>query len=279
MMWRSLRSTRPWARLMKCLRWAGPILPASVFSHLWFKGTFDARVGGARFRIRHVGAEIENEIFWRGTFDRERLVTRLIADHVRSFDVFLDVGANSGFYSLLAQAVNPNAFVAAFEPSPANAAVLRDNVALNEFAIECLEAAVTDRSGPVTLFDFPGFSYSASLVEGFRPGTSVRTVQGVTLDDFLELRGLAGKSVLCKIDVEGHELAVLQGAKRLLAAGTTAVVELLSSKAVHEAAAECGGNYRFGYVNEETGEVEEVTSRIQQQGPLPAGNYLLQPLQ
>ena len=272
------RQGKSWAALMHALRWLGPALPKSVFSHLWFNGPFTVSIAGVRFRMRHCGAQIENELFWRGAFLDERTLTSVMAGRMAGADVFLDVGANSGFYSLLAASLNPASVIIAFEPSDANFKVLSANIAMNGLPIQSFEAAVTSEDGPVVLYDFDEFSYSASLVQGFRPGTVARTVPGLSLDSFAEQHGLWGKRLLLKIDVEGHEEAVLIGAARLKNENVSLIVEMLTADAIHSVSTLLppdGFSYR--HVDERLGKLVEVTALLAANAPVPVGNYLIEP--
>jgi len=122
-----------------------------------------------------------------------------------------DIGAHAGFYSLLAaRRVGPGGHVYAFEPLPVNIANLRRHVALNNLSnVDVFPVAVSDRSGTGEMS--PGDdSYSAHLARG-----GGITVEAVALDD-LSMAGLVAEPNLIKIDAEGAELAVLQGARGLL---------------------------------------------------------------
>lgn len=119
--------------------------------------------------------------------------------------LFWDVGANFGFYSWL------RGGGVMFEPDPRHAdliaATIRDN---NLDGFELVRAAVTDRPGTVTFTqDRPGGDRgSVSQHRGAAQREVV--VQAVRLDDRNEA------PVVVKIDVEGHELAVLRGAEQTL---------------------------------------------------------------
>jgi len=68
--------------------------------------------------------------------------------------IFCDVGANIGIYSLLAaRLVGPTGKVIAVEPEPANAALLRKNIALNQYKhVEVIEKAISERPGILELY-------------------------------------------------------------------------------------------------------------------------------
>ena len=129
-------------------------------------------------------------------------------------DVFYDVGANVGFFSLLAaKLVGSSGRVYCFEPQPSAIAQLRANLGLNGFTnYEVIEAAVADQRGTARLAVGRGGLWSeltAKLVDDNGGGTFA--VDLVALDD-LDLPAPR----LVKIDVEGAESRVLAGMTRLL---------------------------------------------------------------
>ena len=119
-----------------------------------------------------------------------------------------DVGANLGFFTLVAAALG--ARVVAFEPEPSNAAHLRATVALNRLDAEVREAAAAERSGRAELLAVDEASWSHLADRGHHPRTrrSVE-VETVALDDL-------PPADVYKIDVEGSEVAVLRGMARTL---------------------------------------------------------------
>ena len=146
--------------------------------------------------------------------------TPFVIGRLRPGDVFLDVGANVGYYALLAaEAVGPRGAVHAFEPVPANCAALRANVALNNLEnVTTNEMAVGDGAArELTLYIRAGAENSgwASVTRSeTRPGEPVR-VPATTLDEFVGDRGIE-RVALVKIDAEGAEPLVLRGGARLL---------------------------------------------------------------
>ena len=125
----------------------------------------------------------------------------------------VDVGANNGFFSLLAaHLVGRNGHVFAFEPSRSAYARLRRNLDLNGAStVEARHLAIGDRSQMVTLYVMDHNDAASSRVplgKGFDP----EQVNGSTLD-----RELADATVdVVKIDVEGYEPEVLTGMRHLL---------------------------------------------------------------
>lgn len=133
--------------------------------------------------------------------------------HAGPGSVVWDVGANVGFFSLLAARLG--ARVHAFEPLPASAAALRGHVAANGYGerVTVHERAVAARSrrAPFLVVDEASWSHLAD--RGPHPRARDRIeVEVVALDDL----ALPRPDVV-KIDVEGSEVAVLEGARRTLA--------------------------------------------------------------
>jgi FkbM family methyltransferase len=144
-----------------------------------------------------------------GTYEREQ--TRLFEQLLRPGGVVLDVGANVGYYTLLASVLVGDAgAVHAFEPEPRNAEFLRRHLRINgRRNVTVQQAAVSDRAGTAR-FEFGTGSGTGHLGEA---GTlEVRTLR---LDDFCAEHGLAPAAI--KIDVEGAEMSVLAGARSTLA--------------------------------------------------------------
>ena len=85
--------------------------PQRLYRHLHFVGTMKIKVDEQHsFRMRHYGYLIENEIFWNGIMNSwEKNSLRIWKKLVERCDVIVDVGANTGVYSLLAKSINPGA--------------------------------------------------------------------------------------------------------------------------------------------------------------------------
>jgi FkbM family methyltransferase len=160
----------------------------------------------------------------------EPSTTALVHRLARTGWTFLDVGANAGYYALLAADLGgPSARVLAFEPNDDIAAMLRTSAGLSAMPnVEVLTAACGREAGREQLLvsTDPGNTGLSSLVAGLVPDTSEVTVNVVTVDAVCEARGVVPDVV--KIDVEGHELAVLEGMEVLLSSGReiTLIVEL-----------------------------------------------------
>jgi FkbM family methyltransferase len=129
----------------------------------------------------------------------EMLVWR---ERLRPGDLFVDVGANVGTYSLWA--ADLGARIIAVEPNPEAVTRLRRNLTLNGVDAEVVEAALTDHTGLAT-FDPTGGTTARLSTRGI-------AVRATTLDEVLAGRRAAG----VKVDVEGHERLVVAGAAESL---------------------------------------------------------------
>jgi FkbM family methyltransferase len=130
--------------------------------------------------------------------------------------VCFDVGANVGGYArLVCDSFGDRCDVWCFEPSPSTFAELAASMAKLP-NVRCFELALSAGEGRLPFYVDARGSQFSSLTD--RPGTTMRVIQTARLDDIAEKHAITRINLL-KIDVEGHELAVLAGAPRLLAAG------------------------------------------------------------
>ena len=151
---------------------------------------------------------------WIGSYEiaKQRAVLRLAAPGMK----VLDIGANAGFYTLgFARLCGPAGHVWAFEPDPRNLENLRFHLAVNGVTnATVVAAAVCDRGGSAR------FEPGPSRATGHLSGSGTREVATVALDTLLD-EGAIPVPDLVKMDVEGAEASVLEGAARILAAGRT----------------------------------------------------------
>lgn len=136
---------------------------------------------------------------------------RLIASILNPGDVLYEIGANIGFFVLLgARYVKPNGFVYAFEPDPKSVDRLRRNVFLNKFQhIDIIEAAVCDQNGTVILNLHP--DSGKNTIEPTRTSQNSIEAQSIRLDSWVKNKRPPD---IMKVDVEGAEIEVLQGAMK-----------------------------------------------------------------
>ena len=149
---------------------------------------------------------------WNGSYEPE--VQRVLHERMKPGNVLYDVGAHIGFYSLLA--ARQGAQVFAFEPDAQNAAALEHHARLNSLGakIEVIRAAVFSTAGFIALE--PANSErghgNAHVGTNREPSNAMVRVPCIRLDDFA---GEHAVPDIIKIDVEGAESNVLEGAEEL----------------------------------------------------------------
>lgn len=219
MLARILRATIPVrlrakARKSAAIRW----LLARLYS-----GEGRAALGGTSYTLVYPSARFPGFRDSLETAERaeRRAATRLIAEY--GCKALWDVGANIGMWTLHLASHGPGVHITAFEPDSDNLAWLKKNIDGNGLAnqVTVRPLAISDKAGDLQFWadkytgatgslepshDFIGRNYGVERL--------VMTVKASTLDD--ELRHSPCPPDLIKIDVEGHELALLRGAERLL---------------------------------------------------------------
>jgi FkbM family methyltransferase len=146
---------------------------------------------------------------WYGTYEPEE--SRLMKQRLQHGDVFFDIGAQAGYHTMYASAlVGPFCRVFAFEPAPSNLAHLKQHLLMNHLTnTVVVDAAVSDTTG-VSHFDCADSSVAGHLSPAGR--LEVRTI---SLDTEIDSGALPEPDYI-KIDAEGAELKILQGARKML---------------------------------------------------------------
>ena len=198
---------KPWPEKAKTLknRWNSFVRSIPVLARLPF---------GARWIRRYDNLAVP---LFAGNFEKDELA--FVERFLQSGMTVLDIGAHQGLYTLLAsQRVGPSGRVFSFEPSPRERRALRLNVALNlrrNVTIQGLALGGQETSADlfvVKTFETGCNSLRPPIADSLIYPVRVRVT---TLDTWMQTKGI--KSIhFIKLDVEGAELEVLQGAKRLL---------------------------------------------------------------
>jgi FkbM family methyltransferase len=150
---------------------------------------------------------LARHVVWTDLRHWEPTTQPVLFDLARRVEVFVDVGAYSGIYTVLACVANPALRAVACEPNPAKLPQLRANIARNrlDHRVTVIQKALSSRSGRAQLV-VPTDDSQASLDRGAAAGRTAE-VQVITGDELLGDLNVG----LIKVDVEGHEPEVLAG--------------------------------------------------------------------
>ncbi len=182
----------------------------SLLLHRIF-GTAVYRIGGIKLALN------PHEFFWRNLMNNRLTdddVKRGISEYLKEGDVFIDIGANIGYFSLIA-AIDKKAHVFAFEPSKREISRIAKNISLNKAndKIVLFPFGISDKSQELVLnistLAHPGMNSVVDLSEianvHCKEKAKFHPIGTLLTDDIL------CKTRLCKIDVEGYEPLVLEG--------------------------------------------------------------------
>jgi len=171
---------------------------------------------GARFSI-DLRDNIYHELYFLGSY--EPSVTEAVRKLLRHGDHALDIGANFGWFTILFdRQVGPTGAVDSFEPVPRIYAKLLETIESNgtRSRLRTHQCCLGDHEGTVEIYSFVGMSHGHSSVSTLgRDDYEAAPAQVRTLDSYWASLGEPDIAFI-KCDVEGSELAVLRGARRLL---------------------------------------------------------------
>ncbi|MBN8559321.1 MULTISPECIES: FkbM family methyltransferase [unclassified Leptolyngbya] len=146
---------------------------------------------------------------WLGSYEYDK--QQLLEQTIAAGSIVFDLGAHVGFHTLLASAlVGSSGRVFAFEPMPKNLHYLKQHLKMNQIQnVTVIEAAISDTDG-VASFDLAASSFHGHLAA--QGSLQVRTI---SLDSLLN-QGEIPLPDYIKMDVEGAEVAALQGMRTIL---------------------------------------------------------------
>ncbi|MDA9190683.1 FkbM family methyltransferase [Alphaproteobacteria bacterium] len=182
-----------------------------IFHYLWknFIGenAVDLSYNGLKLRVIPFGNSIESNILFSSK-TREREELKIIKKFVNQSTLFLDIGANSGYYSVFVSSFGARKCIC-FEPNPVLVKRINENIELNHFThkIDIAPFALGDFEGNVTLKIATSGLGNSSINRNIEFVEELE-VQQKTLTNALEKFGEV-KADIIKIDVEGLEDKIL----------------------------------------------------------------------
>jgi FkbM family methyltransferase len=196
----------------------------------WVHPSWVARVPAAGVRLRLYRDSVFCRMIYCGGFEREEL--QFTGLYLQPGDIFVDLGAHIGLYTVLAaRRVGPSGRVYAFEPSNGAFQRLVENLVLNGLQnVVARRQAFSDQEDLLEL-TVPGDGHDAWSSFG-RPTAGAdwrkEIVKTISLDDFVRRNNLKGRIALVKMDVEGWETRILKGGRWVLSQpnGPALIVEL-----------------------------------------------------
>lgn len=169
---------------------------------------------------------------------------------LRPGDVFVDVGANIGLFTLIAaHCVGHEGHVYAFEPCSETHRRLVENVRLNQFSnVSTYQLALSNRSEQLDMtISRDGFDAWNSLAQPTAGESfAAEKVQCTTWDNFAQANDLVGRVTMIKIDVEGWEKHVLKGGEKALSRTDAPVLQVeFTEQAALSAGSSCKELYHL----------------------------------
>jgi FkbM family methyltransferase len=216
--------------IRKALRFLSYTFPCYIQRHLisrWgITGRFNVKLNDELSFQYYSRSDdnIANNLYYNVESYTEVRELILFGEFAKKSNVILDIGANTGLFSIVASVIHPDSKIWAFEPYYANIKRLQKNIALNKSPIEVITKAVGATNNKIS-FTIPVSeqisdvsSASKEFTESFyKHQVTYKQIEidQISLDEFIEHKKL-NRIDLIKIDVESYELEVFKGAKNLL---------------------------------------------------------------
>ena len=180
---------------------------------------------GLRMNL-HFENELCESIFVKGFETKERLFHNAF---LRPGDQYVDIGANIGFFTLVAaQRVGPAGRVFAVEPVSETFRQLLANIELNGLTnITTCQIALSDTQGQAEIFStLDGYLGLNSMAEPVGKNYTTEQVRVETFDHFVRTQAIDQRLVMVKMDVEGWESRVLAGGRDVFSTPTAPVLQV-----------------------------------------------------
>lgn len=192
--------------------------------------------------------EVGENIWWLGE-QYERGNVALLRSMLKPGDVFLDAGANIGLFTLVAaRLVGPEGLVVAVEPVGALFRSLQRSVAeLNHLTnVVCVQGALSSSAGKGVIHIGAADNLGSSSLEkhGGHDGES-QPVDLLTVDALAAQQPRLSRVAVMKIDTEGHELKVLEGARHTMESAKPSVLIEVRNELLHSAGSSSEAVFQF----------------------------------
>jgi FkbM family methyltransferase len=159
-----------------------------------------------------------------GSLPGQEFESLLFKDSIKKSMTVIDIGANIGYYTLIAAQLVGSGTVYAFEPEPDNYKILCKNIKINNYDnVVAIQQAVSNKKGRsefyIDKFDISGNSLSfATRLDSSNKSAEINSVwiETITLDDFFSRLSEHVKIDIIKMNAEGAEGLVFEGAKATL---------------------------------------------------------------
>ena len=211
------------SKVKRMLAHPGKYLEALLHRKLFYANTHKARAAtaqtfyGAKLNILLPAA---TDIYLTGakSHPTELRLAKFLIKNLKEGDVFIDIGAHYGYFSLLAESlVGGKGWVYSIEASKGTFILLQQNVWQSE-RVKPFHLAISDEPGTISFYEFPVFysEYNSTDIEQFKdkhwfkknvPGKIA--VKATSLDAFIAENNIT--PAMIKIDVEGAEVKVIRG--------------------------------------------------------------------
>lgn len=205
--------------LLNTIRIGANYIPLDILRKIPVRGTVTIHLPhNTRIKAYNNGDDyITTCLYWRGIKAFEPETVRLFMQIVPSCSTLIDIGANTGIFSVIAGIVNPHCAIYACEPVARICERLKKNLSVNNLthATVC-EIAITDYNGSVDLYipqgDIPS---EASLIPHAVKNFHTLSVEAITLDTFADKQQLRCIDII-KIDTEKTEHKILLKAEKVM---------------------------------------------------------------
>ncbi|MFI5218399.1 MAG: FkbM family methyltransferase [Bacteroidia bacterium] len=197
------------------------------FKKIRVSGVVDLKIDEVNFKMYAHGDDgLVDALYFKNRNYNETLDIRLFKELSKQSNVILDIGANTGLYSVISKLSNNESKVFSFEPYHANCLRLRKNIDLNGLTgnIEIVEKAIGDSNSPL-IFAVPEDDRICDVCSAnteftnqfYRKWIKYKNVEvpQITLDEFVFNQKIDVVDLI-KIDVETYELNVFKGSLMLI---------------------------------------------------------------